>query len=86
MLITNSNIVKQAVDKWTLEYLENNLGCANHTVFVSRNHKFKYFDEKKILSKASTRGVEFTPPTKRIEIKVTDFMRRLKEWKRGDER
>lgn len=86
MLITDSNLVKPAVGKWTLEYLENNMGRANHTVFVSRNHKFKYFDDKKILCKANPRGVDFTPPTKRIEMKVSDFMKKLKDWKRGDER
>ncbi|CAG9854482.1 unnamed protein product [Phyllotreta striolata] len=86
VLITGSNLVKSAVDKWTLDYLEKNLDKSNHTVFVSRNHKFKYFDEKKIYSKTSPKGVEFSPPTKRVEMKVADFAKKLNEWKRGDER
>lgn len=86
VLITDSNLVKPAVEKWTLEYLEKNLGKASHTVFVSRNHKFKYFDDKKIRTKGNLRGVEFNPPTKRTEMKVTEFMKKLKDWKRGDER
>lgn len=86
MLITDSNLVKEAVDKWTLQYLEKNLGSSGHTVFLSRNHKFKYFDDKKILSKSNSRGIEFTPPTKRVEMKVSEFIKKLTDWKRGDER
>lgn len=86
VLVTNSNIAKPAVEKWTLEYLEKNMGRAGHTVFVSRNHKFKYFDDKKVLTKSNPRGIEFTPPMRRIEMKITDFMKKLKDWKRGDER
>ncbi|XP_018575930.1 hypoxia-inducible factor 1-alpha inhibitor [Anoplophora glabripennis] len=86
VLISDSNIVKPAIDKWTLEYLERNLGHAGHTVYVSRNHKFKFFDDKKVLSRNNPKGVEFTPPTKRIEMKVSEFIKRLREWKRGEER
>lgn len=86
VLITGSKLVKPAEEKWTLDYLEKNLGKSNHTVFVSRNHKFKYFDEKKIYNKNNLKGVEFTPPTKRVDMKITDFMKKLREWKRGDER
>lgn len=85
MLITGSNLVKPAVEKWTLEYLEQHLGRAGHTVFVSRNHKFKYFNDKKV-RRNNPRGAEFTPPTRRIEMKVSEFLKRLNDWKRGDER
>lgn len=86
VLITGSNLVTPAVEKWTLDYLERNLGRAGHSVFVSRNHKFKYFNDKKMRTKSNPRGVEFSPPTKRIEMKVSEFMKKLKDWKRGDER
>lgn len=85
-MITESNIVRSACDKWNLEYLENNLGNGGHIVYVSKNHKFKYFDDKKMLSKTNPKGIEFTPPTKVVEMKVQDFMKKLKEFKEGDER
>lgn len=84
-------MVKSA-NKWTLDYLEQNMGNADYTVFVSRNHKFKYYDEKKMANKGtstngeSSQGVEFTPPTKKVEMKLPEFVKRLREWKRGDER
>lgn len=85
-MITDSNIVKPAVEKWTLEYLEEHLGKSGHTVYISKNHKFKYFDDKKILAKSSPKGIEFTPPTKRVEMKVPEFTKKLRDYKRGDER
>lgn len=68
------------------------MGDADYTVFASRNHKFKYYDEKKIASRIgvsngeTSQGVEFTPPTKKVEMKLPEFIKRLREWKRGDER
>lgn len=63
------------------------MGSADYTVFVSRNHKFKYYDEKKIAKNGETsKGVEFTPPTKKVDMKLPEFIKRLREWKRGDER
>lgn len=91
MVITDSNLVSSA-QKWTLEYLEHHMGSGDYTVFVSRNHKFKYYDERKIAQKNSKGellirgGVEFTPPTKKVEMKLPQFMRKLREWKKGDER
>lgn len=90
VVITNSNLVSSA-QKWTLDYLEHHMGSGDYTVFVSRNHKFKYYDEKKMAQKNSKGeltggGVEFTPPTKKVEMKLPEFMRRLREWKKGDER
>ncbi|CAH1169652.1 unnamed protein product [Phaedon cochleariae] len=86
VLITGSKLVESALQKWSLEYLEKNLGKSGYTVYLSRNHKFKYFDEKKMLTKTNQKGVEFTPISKRVDMKVSDFMKRLKEWKRGEER
>lgn len=88
-MITDSNLV-QSAKKWTLEYLEQNMGNADYTVFASRNHKFKYYDEKKIASKNSNgeanKGVDFTPPIKKLDMKLVEFIKRLREWKRGEER
>lgn len=80
----------EPAQKWTLEYLAQHMGDADYTVFVSRNHKFKYYDEKKIANKNSNgevnQGVEFIPPTKKIDMKLPEFINKLREWKRGDER
>lgn len=86
VVITDSNIVKPAQEKWNLDYLEKNLGDSGHTVFVSSDHKFKYYDEKKILSMSNLKGIEFVPPTKKVEMKIGDFMKKLREWKKGDQR
>lgn len=86
VVITDSNLVASA-RKWTLEYLEQNLGNGNYTVYVSRNHKFKYFDEKKVAGlNGNSKGVDFVPPTKMVSMKLPEFIKRLREWKRGDER
>ena len=87
MVIIEANIIKPALQRWTLEYLEKNLGQTGHTCFVSKNHQFKYYDDKKIYDKTNnTKGVEFTPPTKKVEMRIEDFMKRVKEWKKGDDR
>lgn len=61
------------------------MGNGDFTVYVSRNHKFKYFDDKKIGNGKDNR-IDFTPPTKRVDMKLPEFMKRLREWKRGEER
>lgn len=69
----------KSAEHWTVEYLEQNLGNGNFAVYLSRNHKFKYFDDKKA-------DKDFTPPTRRINMNFNDFTKRLQEWKRGEER
>uniref|UniRef100_A0A6P7F307 Hypoxia-inducible factor 1-alpha inhibitor n=1 Tax=Diabrotica virgifera virgifera TaxID=50390 RepID=A0A6P7F307_DIAVI len=87
VVITDSNLVKSAVEKWNLDYLEQNLGKSGHTVFVSNDHRFKYFDEKKIHNqKNNPKGIEFDPPTRRVQMKVSEFMRKIRNWKEGDDR
>lgn len=80
-IITDSKLVKSA-EKWTLTYLEKYMGNGAFTVYVSRNHKFKYFDEKKV---NNYKG-DFTPPIKKVDMKLPEFIKKLKEWKRGEER
>lgn len=75
--------------KWDIDYLEKYMGDGDYTVFVSKNHKFKYFDDKKlnyVNSKGQVSEIEFTPPTKKIDIKLPEFIKRLKTWKKGDDR
>ncbi|CAH0546820.1 unnamed protein product [Brassicogethes aeneus] len=86
VVITGSNIVKPACERWNLEFLEDHLGNSDHTVYVSRNHVFKYYDEKKILSKSNPKGVKFKPPTRIVEMKVYEFMQKIRDWRHGDDR
>ncbi|XP_022915704.1 hypoxia-inducible factor 1-alpha inhibitor-like isoform X2 [Onthophagus taurus] len=87
VVILNSNLAASA-QKWNLEYLETHMGDADYTVYLSRNHKFKYFDEKKVqkLNGDIGKGIDFMQPTKKVDMKLSEFIRRLKEWKRGDDR
>lgn len=78
-------MVKSA-EKWNLEYLEKNMGTSSCTVFQSRNHKFKFFDDKRATQLSKNSKMEFTPPTKRLDIKLSEFLQRLNQWKRGDEK
>nr|CAD7588920.1 unnamed protein product [Timema genevievae] len=78
VVITDTNLVGPALH-WDLEYLEQHMGGGDYTVFLSRNHKFKYYDEKK-----STH--DFSPPTRRVDMKLAEFARRVRNWRRGDER
>lgn len=85
VVILKSDMVKSA-EKWDLEYLEKNMGNSDFTVFQSRNHKFKFFDDKKAAQLLNNIKLEISSPTKRIDIKLSEFCQRLKQWKRGDER
>lgn len=71
-----------AINKWDIDYLKENLGSGDYTVFTSRNGQFKYFDE----SKAKDCKEDFTPPTKKMEMKIWDFAEKLKAWKPGEPR
>lgn len=64
------------------------MGNGDFTVFVSRNHIFKYYDEKKItrpLANGEIYKVDFVPPTTRRDMKISEFITKLKQWKRGDD-
>ena len=82
VVITGSGLVASAA-KWDLDYLEENIGNESCTVILSRNHKFKYFDNNKVSGDIK---LDFKPPTKRVNMKITEFARRLREWKKGDMR
>ena len=47
VIFTDSNLVAPAVSKWSLDYLASNLGDGSYSVYESKDHRFKYFDEKK---------------------------------------
>lgn len=62
------------------------MGNGDYTVFVSRNHKFKYYDDKISSKLSNEKSVEFVPPIKKVDMKLPEFMKRLKDWKKGQER
>lgn len=76
----------KSAEKWDLEYLEKNMGNSDFIVIQSRNHKFKFFDDKKSSQLLNNHKMEFTSPTKRIDIKLSEFCQRLKNWKKGEDR
>ncbi|XP_065161973.1 hypoxia-inducible factor 1-alpha inhibitor-like isoform X2 [Atheta coriaria] len=68
--------------KWDLNYLEENIGTSDFTVFQSSNHKFKYYDEKKI----PKLNAEFIPPTTKLSMKFSEFTKCLTETKDSNSR
>ncbi|KDR18274.1 hypoxia-inducible factor 1-alpha inhibitor-like [Zootermopsis nevadensis] len=85
VIITDTRLVASA-ERWDLDYLEQNMGNGDFSVFLSRNHKFKYFDDKKILPTSGDSRLDFTPPTRRVDMKLPEFTRKLRQWRRGEER
>ncbi|XP_071455376.1 hypoxia-inducible factor 1-alpha inhibitor-like [Hetaerina americana] len=81
VVITDAKLVASAI-KWDLDYLEKHIGPGEFSVFLSRNHKFKYYDDKKLQDV----GPEFTPSTRRVDMKFPEFAKKLRQWKRGEER
>uniref|UniRef100_A0A0A9WJF7 Hypoxia-inducible factor 1-alpha inhibitor n=1 Tax=Lygus hesperus TaxID=30085 RepID=A0A0A9WJF7_LYGHE len=82
VIITDSGMVEPAF-KWDLNYLSKHMANANCTVIVSKDHNFKYYDDKCVL--ASVRA-KFVPPTKKIAMKIGEFAKRIKTLPPGGER
>jgi hypoxia-inducible factor 1-alpha inhibitor (HIF hydroxylase) len=51
------------------------------TVYQSNDHKFKYFDEKKVNA-----CKDFQPSMQHINMSFEEFVKRLQNWKEGDKR
>ncbi|XP_045462643.1 hypoxia-inducible factor 1-alpha inhibitor-like isoform X2 [Harmonia axyridis] len=66
--------------------MEQNMGAALNTVYFSKSHKFKYFDENKMLGRSNPKGVQFTPPIRKEDMLIGDFIRTMRDWKQGEER
>lgn len=82
VIITGSGLVQTAL-KWNIEYLQEHMENTNCTVIVSKNHVFKYFDEKAITPAIKEK---FIPPTRKVSMKIEEFSKKLKQWKQGDDR
>ncbi|XP_064457998.1 hypoxia-inducible factor 1-alpha inhibitor-like [Ornithodoros turicata] len=74
VILTDTNLVTSAL-KWDLDYLVDNLGEEDFTVFVSDKRIFKYYDEGKV-KEHKLEG--FDPPAKREEMKIWEFAKKLK--------
>ncbi|XP_014677092.1 PREDICTED: hypoxia-inducible factor 1-alpha inhibitor-like [Priapulus caudatus] len=72
VVITDTHLADTAL-KWDLEYLAKHLGSGQHTVYRSKTHKFKYYDEKKIKNLPS-----FTPPTQVLRMTFAEFLDKLR--------
>ncbi|KAK8719971.1 hypothetical protein OTU49_013655, partial [Cherax quadricarinatus] len=81
VVLTDTKLCETAL-KWDLDYLEENLGTELYMVFLSKNHKFKYYDEAKI----KPCKISFIPPIRRVDMTFSEFVKKLREWKPGDER
>lgn len=53
--------------------------CCN--VMESKNHKFKYYDQKKI-----TPNLKFEPISRPSPMTFTEFAEKITKWKKGDSR
>ncbi|XP_071496649.1 hypoxia-inducible factor 1-alpha inhibitor-like [Diadema antillarum] len=73
VVITGSNLVQTAL-KWDLNYLEKNLGDGKFNVYISKNHKFMYYDNKKL-----NKEQKFSPKSRLTEMTFPDFMKLLEK-------
>lgn len=78
VILTGTGLTEPA-NKWTLDYLVENVGGDKKTVFSSKTDKFMYFNDKRA-------DEEFIPPTKQLEMTFPEFARKFRSWKPGDER
>uniref|UniRef100_A0A8D8SGR9 Hypoxia-inducible factor 1-alpha inhibitor n=1 Tax=Cacopsylla melanoneura TaxID=428564 RepID=A0A8D8SGR9_9HEMI len=83
VLITGSNMVESAM-KWDLDYISEHMPNSNLTVIISKDHNFKYVNEKKI-PQDQTSNLE-SIYTRRSSMTAREFIQRIKSWKEGDER
>ena len=80
VILTDTDLVKPAL-KWTLDYLSDNLGDGDFTVYKSSSHKFKYFDEKRAQGRD-----DFTPPMSRDDMKFKEFVNKVQKWTSAEKR
>lgn len=80
VVIRGCDLVASANNSWNMDYLETNM-TGKYTVILSSNHKFKYHDEKKTQACPN-----FTPNTRRVQMKFSEFSERIKSWKKNEER
>lgn len=83
VLITGSNLIGSAM-KWDLEYISKHMPESNLTVIISKDHNFKYVNEKK-LPQGSAANME-PISTRWSSMTAREFLQRIRSWKEGDDR
>ena len=81
MILTDTHLCEPAL-KWELEYLKQHMGGEKCMVFTSKSHKFKYYDDAKVKEYEPN----FIPPTKKVYMPFSDFVKKLQDWEPGDDR
>lgn len=71
VVLTDTNLVYPAL-KWDLEYLQENIGNGDFSVYSASTHKFLYYDEKKMANFQN-----FKPRSNREEMKFQEFVEKL---------
>lgn len=71
VVLTDTNLVYPAL-KWDIEYLQENIGNGDFSVYIAENHKFLYYDEKKMANFKN-----FVPTSRRMEMKFSEFVEKM---------
>ncbi|XP_035461571.2 hypoxia-inducible factor 1-alpha inhibitor isoform X2 [Scophthalmus maximus] len=82
VVLTDTNLVYPAL-KWDTAYLQENIGNGDFSVYIAENHKFLYYDEKKMAN-----FEDFVPKSRRLEMKFSEFVDKMRETEEmgGEER
>nr|XP_029499651.1 hypoxia-inducible factor 1-alpha inhibitor-like isoform X1 [Oncorhynchus nerka]XP_029499660.1 hypoxia-inducible factor 1-alpha inhibitor-like isoform X1 [Oncorhynchus nerka] len=82
VVLTDTNLVYPAL-QWDIPYLQENIGNGDFSVYIAENHKFLYYDEKKMANFEN-----FVPKSRRIDMKFSDFVEKMHKTQEegGDER
>lgn len=82
MVLTDTNLVYPAL-KWDIPYLQENIGNGDFSVYIAENHKFLYYDEKKMAN-----FEDFVPKSQRVEMKFSEFVEKMHQTEEmgGEER
>lgn len=78
MVLTDTNLVYPAL-KWDINYLHENIGNGDFSVYVAENHKFLYYDEKKM-----SNFENFMPKSRRSEMKFSEFVEKMRQTEQSD--
>lgn len=59
--------------------MQENIGNGDFSVYMAENHKFLYYDEKKMAN-----FKDFVPKSRRIEMKFSEFVDRMHQTEEQD--
>uniref|UniRef100_A0A3Q3E1Z5 Hypoxia inducible factor 1 subunit alpha inhibitor n=1 Tax=Labrus bergylta TaxID=56723 RepID=A0A3Q3E1Z5_9LABR len=71
VVLTDTNLVYPAL-KWDIAYLQENIGNGDFSVYTAEDHKFLYYDEKKM-----SLFENFVPKSRRMEMKFSEFVDKM---------